>query len=84
MDQPDENELLFENEAIFSGKTSPNLEILIMSDLRDFVIKSDLAGKFSTVVELKEGPNKITAVVFDIEGDSRSAERNVYYSEEKL
>lgn len=84
LDQPDEDALQFSPDIIISGKTGSNLDILIMSPEKDFVIKSDSSGKFSTVIGLKSGPNKITAVVFDSSGDSRSAERNIYYSEEKL
>ena len=84
LEGPGEDALFFESSVIVSGKTGPNLNILIMGPEKDFVIKSDPAGEFSTVLELAEGPNKIVAVVFDEEGDSRVAERNVYYSEEKI
>lgn len=84
LDQPDDMALFFEPQIIVSGKTGPNLEILITTEDTDLVIKSDLGGKFSTILNLRTGPNKITAVVFDALGDSRSVERNVYYSEEKI
>lgn len=84
LDQPDDMALFFEREIIVSGKTGPNLEILITTESSDFVIKADLGGKFSAILNLSEGPNKITAVVFDSTGDSRFSERNVYYSKEKI
>lgn len=84
LDQPDEDSLFFEPQIIVSGKVGPNLEILIMTDSSDMVVKSNTSGKFSTILKLDEGPNKITAVVFDQLGDSRSVERNVFYSKEKL
>lgn len=84
LDQPDEDALFFEPEIIVSGKTGPNLEVLITTDYTDLVIKSKPDGKFSTILKLDEGPNKITAVVFDSTGDTRSVERHVYYSKEKI
>lgn len=84
LDQPDEDALFFEREIIVSGKVGPNLEVLITTDSTDLVIRSKPDGKFSTILNLDEGPNKITAVVFDQLGDFRSAERNVYYSKEKI
>lgn len=84
LDQPDEDTLFFEPQIIFSGKTGPNLEVLITTESKDLVTKADSSGKFSTILNLDEGLNKITAVVFDSTGDFRSQERNVYYSKEKL
>ncbi len=84
LDQPDENSLFFDPQLTVSGTTGPNLEVLITTDSYDFVVKSDSTGKFSTSLNLDEGPNKITAVSFDTTGDSRSEERNVFYSKEKI
>lgn len=84
LDQPDEDALFFESEIIVSGKVGPNSQVLIFSESEDLVIKSKPDGKFSTILKLDEGPNKITAVVFDTTGDFRLVERNVYYSKEKL
>lgn len=84
LDQPDEDALFFKPEIIISGKTGPNLEVLITTESKDLVIKSKSDGKFSTVLELEEGSNKITAVVFDAGGDFRSQERNVYFSKERI
>ncbi|MEK7617115.1 MAG: hypothetical protein AAB414_03600 [Patescibacteria group bacterium] len=84
LDQPEEDTLVFDGEIIISGKTGPNLEVLIITDSEDLVVKSKPDGKFSTILKLDEGPNKITTAVFDAAGDSRSVERNVYYSKEKI
>lgn len=84
LDQPDEDALFFEPQIIVSGKVGPNSQVLIFSESEDLVVKSTPDGKFSIILKLEEGPNKITAVVFDSGGDSRSAERNVYYSKEKI
>ena len=82
--EPDDNTLTFQSSIIISGKTAPSKEVLISTDTRDLVIKSKPDGSFSTVINLDEGVNTITAVVFDTTGDFRSVERIVYYSKEKI
>ncbi len=84
LDQPDQDSLSYSSTIIVSGQTAPSKEVLISTDNTDLVIESKQNGSFSTIVELQEGVNRITAVVFDATGDSRSAERTVYYSKEKL
>lgn len=84
LDQPDDDALTFQSSILISGKTGPAKEILISTDSQDLVITSKPDGSFSTVINLAEGVNNITAVVFDISGDFRSAERTVYYSKEKI
>lgn len=84
LDQPEENLLSFMPSIIVSGKTGPKNTVLISTDTNDLVIESKADGSFSTVLNLDEGINKIVAVVFDATGDSRSAERTVYYSKEKI
>lgn len=84
LDQPDDDSLTFQPAIIISGQTAPLANVLISTDTFDTVIESKIEGSFSTVLNLDEGINKITAVVFDSTGDSRSAERTVYYSKEKI
>lgn len=84
LDHPDGDSLSFQSSILLSGKTNPLNEVLIFTDSQDLVIKSKKDGSFSTVINLDEGDNKITAVVFDPNGDSKSIERSVYFSKEKL
>ncbi len=84
LDQPDDNTLFFQVTILVSGKTGPLREVLISTDSKDLVIKSKKDGSFSTEINLDEGENVVTAVVFDSDGDSRAAERTVYFSKEKL
>lgn len=84
LENPDDDTLSFDQSIIVSGKTGPNLDVLVMTDSQDLIVKSDIAGNFSTFVKLNEGVNKITAAVFDTTGDNRSTERTVYYSKEKI
>lgn len=84
LDNPGDDSLSFQSSVIVSGQTAPLKDVLIFADSQDLVISSKKDGSFSTVLNLDEGENKITAVVFDATGDSRSIERTVYYSKEKL
>lgn len=84
LQQPDDNLLVFDSSLVISGKTAPNTEVLISTDIQDLVIKSRSDGTFSTVLNLDEGENRIVAVVFDSTGDLRTAQRSVYYSKERL
>ena len=84
LDVPDDDSLTFQSSIIVSGKTAPLVDVLISTDSQDLVVKSKPDGSFSTILNLDEGVNKIMAVTFDATGDSRSVERSVYFSKEKL
>lgn len=84
VDQPVDDLLTFQSSTIVSGKTAPGTKVLITTDTEDFVIKSTGNGSFSTVLNLDEGVNNIMIVVFDPTGDSKSNERTIYYSKEKI
>ena len=84
LDQPDQDSLSYSQSAVISGKTGPGNMVLISTETNDLVIKSKVDGSFSTVLDLDEGVNTITATVFDTTGDSRSSQRTVYFSKEKI
>ncbi|MBI2334875.1 hypothetical protein HYU96_03665 [Candidatus Daviesbacteria bacterium] len=84
LDQPDDNLLTFQSSLIISGSTLPGLAVLISTDTEDSVIESTKDGSFSTVIKLEEGVNNLMVIVFDEKGDSKSIERTIYYSREKL
>lgn len=84
LDSPDQDSLTFEPSILISGKTSPNMDILILNNSEDFIVKSKNDGSFSASLDLNEGVNRIVAVVFDDSGEARLVERSVYYSKEKL
>ncbi len=84
LDQPNDNSLTFQSSIIVSGKTAPAVDILISTDSDDLVVKSKPDGSFSTILELDEGVNIINVIVFDATGNSKSTQRTVYYSKEKI
>lgn len=84
LDQPADDTLTFSPQILVSGKTGPKLEVLISTESFDQVITSKSDGTFSQSINLEVGVNNIKVIVFDPGGDSRFAERTVYYSEEKI
>lgn len=84
LDQPSDDTLNFSSQILLSGKTGPNLEVLISTESFNQVIKSKRDGTFSLTLDLNEGVNNITVTAFDPTGDSRFAERTVYFSKKKL
>ncbi len=84
VNQPSDESLIFESSILVSGKTGPNMEVLISTDTDDLVIKTKSDGSFSQTLNLSEGVNNIKIVSFDITGDSKESDRIVYYSKEKI
>ncbi len=84
LEQPDDDSLVFQPAVTISGQTAPFADILIYTDTDDFVIQSKQNGAFSTVWNLDEGVNNFTIAVFDSSGESKAAERTIYYSKEKI
>lgn len=84
LDQPADDSLTFQSSILVSGRTGPGKDVLIYTDSRNLVIKSKPDGSFSAPLDLNEGVNTIVAVVFDETGDSRTIERTVYFSKEKI
>lgn len=84
LQSPEDNLLTFQSSIIVSGQALPNTVVLISSDKKNKIITPELDGSFSTVMQLDEGVNKLTTVVFNRSGDQKSIEKIIYYSKEKI
>lgn len=84
LDGPDDNTLTFKPSLIVSGKTLPNLDVLISSNSDDQVVQTKTDGGFTATIDLKEGINNLSATVFDKTGDQKTIDRTIYYSKEKI
>lgn len=82
--QPSDDLLTFDEQILVSGKTSPQMQVLISTDTYDLVIESKPDGTFSQSLDLEEGVNNLSVVVFDHKGDTREENRTIYYSKEKI
>lgn len=83
LNSPDDDALSFSSSILISGKTLPNLSVLVTST-KDLVVQSKKDGSFSADVELSPGVNEIMVVAFDASGEERKIQRTVYYSKEKI
>ncbi|MBI2019077.1 hypothetical protein HYS95_00215 [Candidatus Daviesbacteria bacterium] len=84
LEQPESDILNFTPSIVISGKTNSGNTILISTDTDDEAIKAKPDGSFAAKWTLEEGVNKFTVVSFDSTGDSKSEQRTVYYSKEKI
>ena len=84
LESPDDNLLTFSQSIIISGKTLPNLNVLISSNNDDLIIQSKPDGTFSSDFELKTGVNEIIVATFGEDGEERIQQRTVYYSKDKI
>lgn len=80
---PDDEVLVFDDDLEITGKTNPNLIVLVSSKQRDKVSEAKSGGNFSVDFKLDPGINYLQIVVFD-NGEQKSLERTVYYSKEKI
>ena len=71
-----------DNEASVLSRKLDNNDNVISGSI--VTVVSDANGIFKITIQLDEGINNITVTAFDPTGDSRFAERSVYYSKEKI
>lgn len=84
VNSPEDDLLSFKDEILVSGKTQAGSTVLISTDDNDQIVKTSSTGAFSADFPLELGVNNITIAVFDESGDSRTVEKMVYYSKEKI
>lgn len=81
---PDDDLLIFKRDLEVSGKTGPNMFILISSNSNDLVAKSKEDGTFSVEFKLEPGVNELKIIAFDKTGDPKEIQKSVFYSKEKI
>lgn len=81
---PEDEILVFEDSLVISGTTSPLSTILISVNDEDFGLEASSKSQFSTVVSLQNGLNRLQVTAIDQEGNTKTDQRTVYYSEEKI
>lgn len=81
---PDDNQLTFDSHLLLQGRTSSDAAVILSSDGEDLVLDTDNKGNFSTTIKLRQGLNQMTVRAFDSSGNSKSENRTIYYSTEKI
>lgn len=84
LSSPDDSQLVFEPDILVQGKTTPNSVVLLSAEDKDMVVDTTPDGNFSLTLKLVAGLNRLDATVFDSQGNSKSENRTVYYSKEKI
>lgn len=84
LSSPDNNSLVFDSGILVEGKTKPNTSVLISSETGDQIIQSDKNGEFSQTLKLELGINNLLITAFDNQGNSISARRSIFYSQQSL
>lgn len=84
LSSPEDNMLVFDTDLLLQGKTSPQAVVVLSLNDTDEAIEASSQGSFSTTLKLEEGINQVSVTVFDSLGNSKSIDRTIYYSEEKL
>ncbi len=81
---PENNQLVFDPKIKVEGKTSPKATVVMSAENLDQALEADGGGDFSTTLTLIPGVNEITILTLDEQGNTKTEERTVYYSKEKI
>lgn len=84
LNSPEDEILVNDKSVLVSGKTLPNASVLITDESKETATTADDKGDFSKVVTLDDGLNHLVITSFDSEGDSKTVNKTIYYSEDKL
>ena len=81
---PEDDILVIDPNLIISGQTRPDATVIISSNLTDVGMQAGNDGQFSKVFPLIIGANIIEITAFDLEGNSKTVTKSVYFNEEKI
>ncbi|OGE35914.1 hypothetical protein A3E66_01300 [Candidatus Daviesbacteria bacterium RIFCSPHIGHO2_12_FULL_37_16] len=84
VNNPDDDSLVFDKNLVISGKTMPGAVLIVTINGADLGFESNKKGDFSKIVTLTSGANTFTITALDSRGGSKTVEKVVYYSEEKI
>lgn len=84
LSDPDDNKLVFNSELLIQGQTASGATVILSSEAQDMILEPNNKGSFSATTKLQPGLNLLTVTVFDSSGNSKSENRTVYYSQEKI
>lgn len=84
VNNPEDDSLVFDKNLVISGKTMPGAVLIVTINGADLGFESNKKGDFSKIVTLTTGANNLTITAIDSRGGSKTVEKGVYYSEEKI
>lgn len=84
INNPEDELLVFEKSLVVSGQTSPFASVIISTPTQDLGIEANIEGEFSKIINLDLGLNEILITSIDEQGNNKTENRTVYFSEEKI
>lgn len=84
LNSPDDSLLTSDPDILVSGKSSPNAVVILNLNEDYSSLEANERGDFSATLKLIGGVNKLTLTAFDNLGNSKTENRTLYYSTEKI
>ncbi len=76
----EDNEVFDTNSLTVSGMTQPNIWVVIGTEKKDYITKSNQDGLFEEKIDLALGINTLLITVFDTQANARILTTNVVYT----
>jgi hypothetical protein len=77
---PEDNAIIDTEKIEISGKTAPDVTVLVLYEEGEKIIQADKEGEFSTEITLVGGGNEITVSAYDTEGNEDTQTLNLVFS----
>lgn len=81
---PENNALVNTEKIKITGKTLPNLNIVILGEESENILQADEQGQFTQEITLIGGTNEIKISAFDIDGAEADVNLNLVYSKSEI
>ena len=81
---PENNALINTEKIKITGKTSANINVIILSEDDELIVQSDAQGQFSQEITLSAGTNEIKISAFDDNGAEATVNLNLVYSKSEI
>jgi hypothetical protein len=81
---PENNALVNEAKIKITGKTLPNINIVILSEENENILQSDEQGQFIQEITLASGTNEIKISAFDNNGAETNTTLDLVYSKSEI
>lgn len=81
---PENHSVFFENSTTLKGTTTPNANVVVLTEANEVITTADNNGSFSSPVDLIAGENQITVTSYDTKDASTSASISIIYTSNKI
>ena len=81
---PENNALVSEAKIKITGKTLPNINVVIFDEENENILQTDQQGQFTQEIILTSGINEIKISAFDNNGTEANVNLNLVYSKSEI